>query len=83
MDILKVVLCGLLILWGAFISYSAIFRMKKKDFSDDSRLGSSGYLEWEILSKLSNKLPHNIIKGTIIMMGATFMVLGSWMFQTL
>ncbi|PPA70348.1 hypothetical protein [Jeotgalibacillus proteolyticus] len=70
---------GLLILWGAFVVYSSIFKMRKQDVKDDSRVGSSWYIELEVLSKLANNLPYGLAKGLIAFIGFSFMALGSWM----
>ena len=67
---------GLLFLWGGLIIYSALFKMKKTDYKDDSRIGASGLIELEFLSKLLNKLPLGVVRGIIISVGLSFATLG-------
>ncbi|WP_206932078.1 hypothetical protein [Halobacillus kuroshimensis] len=51
---------------------------RRKDYVDDGRLGSSGYLEWESLMKLLNKLPYRLAKSVVIIIGSGFILLGAW-----
>ncbi|MYL39162.1 hypothetical protein [Halobacillus litoralis] len=45
---------------------------------DDGRVGSSGYLEWESLMKLLNKLPYPLAKTVVMTIGSGFILLGAW-----
>lgn len=73
------ILGAVLILWGVFILYASIFKMKEqKDYVDDTRLGSSGYMEWESLMKLLNKLPYPLAKSVVMTIGSGFILLGAW-----
>ena len=63
----------ILILWGAFILFSSLFRMKSKDYKD---LGISGFIEWDFLYKLLSKFPPRVYKSFVILTGVALMVLG-------
>ena len=63
----------ILILWGAFILFSSLFRMKSKDYKD---LGISGFIEWDLLFKLFSKFPPRVYKSFVILIGVAFIVLG-------
>ncbi|TGB03428.1 hypothetical protein [Halobacillus salinus] len=70
---------GILILWGIVLLFSSIFNMKRKeDVKDDGKLGSSGFIEWESLLKLFNKLPYPLAKILVVMIGTSFVALGAW-----
>ena len=76
---MNMVLGAILILWGVFILYSSIFKMKRKeDYEDDARLGSSGFIEWESLFKLINKIPYSLAKSFVVIIGTSFVILGAW-----
>lgn len=68
---------GLFILWGILILYSALFR-KRVDYKDDDRIGASGFIEFELLSKfLFNRIPLCVAKSIIALIGISFMALGT------
>ncbi|WP_027953786.1 MULTISPECIES: hypothetical protein [Halobacillus] len=76
---MDLILGAVLILWGVFILYASIFKMKgQMDYVDDTRLGSSGYLEWESVVKLLNKLPYPLAKSVVMTIGSGFILLGAW-----
>ncbi len=70
---------GLLIIWGALVLYASLFKIKKKDLKGNAPLGSSGYIEWEFLFRILNRLPYGVMKLVVISIGASFIVIGSWM----
>lgn len=79
-DLLAIVLSVLLILWGGFVLYSTLFRMKKSDYADDSHLASI-FIEFEFLSKILNRiLAFKVIKGVTILIGISFITLGTVLF---
>jgi hypothetical protein len=67
-----------LIFWGMFVTYSSIFCLQKKDFYDDNPLGRSGYIEWEVLMKFMNRLPHPFVKVAVVIIGSSLIVLGTF-----
>ncbi|WP_289140717.1 hypothetical protein [uncultured Brevibacillus sp.] len=69
----------LLILWGIFIVYASLFRMKKKDLKDQGAIGASGFFELELLLVLTSKLPAGVVKGFILLIGVSFIALGTVM----
>lgn len=70
---------AILILWGVLILNSSIFKMKRKeDYEDDARFGSSGFIEWESLFKLFNKIPYRLAKGFALIIGTSYVILGAW-----
>ena len=76
---MNIVLGVILILWGILILYSSIFKMKRKeDYEDDAKFGSSGYIEWESLFKLFNKIPYSLAKSFVLIIGTSFVIFGAW-----
>ncbi|MGM0842830.1 MAG: hypothetical protein ACQEWE_19005 [Bacillota bacterium] len=76
---MNMVLGVILTLWGVLILYSSIFKMKrKKDYEDDTKFGSSGYIEWESLFKWFNKMPFSLAKSLVLIIGTSFVILGAW-----
>lgn len=76
---MAIVISGLLILWGGFVLYSALFRMKKQDYNFDVPVvkGVSGLLEFEFLFKvLSKTFPLGVIKGITIFIGILLVAFG-------
>lgn len=69
-----------LMLWGIIIVYSALFKMKTTDYKDDSRVGASGFIELEIISKSFNKIPAGLAKGIVTVIGFAFVVGGAVIF---
>ncbi|WP_390216128.1 hypothetical protein [Halobacillus campisalis] len=77
--IMNIVLGVLLTLWGSLILYSSLFRKNRSDnYKDNSKIGASGYIEWEFLFKLFNKLPYGMAKSLVVMIGASFIAAGAW-----
>ena len=67
---------GLLILWGILMNFAILFR-KMAEYKDDSRIGASGFIEFEPLSKfLFNRIPLRVAKSIIALIGISFVVLG-------
>ncbi|SMQ80588.1 hypothetical protein SAMN05444673_3929 [Bacillus sp. OV166] len=64
---------SMLIVWGGFILFSSLFRMKSKDYKD---IGISGFIEWDLLFKLLSKLPPRVYKSFVLLTGVAFIVLG-------
>ncbi|WLV24207.1 hypothetical protein QR721_11255 [Aciduricibacillus chroicocephali] len=73
---LKAFLGIALILWGIFILFSVLFKMKNPDYKDDGTIGTSGFIELELVSKTFNRLPAGLAKGIVIVTGISFVVLG-------
>ena len=70
---MAIVIGLMLILWGTFILFSSLFRMKRKDYKD---LGISGFIEWDLLFKLLGKFPPIVYKSFVLLIGIAFIVLG-------
>ncbi|CAI8839302.1 hypothetical protein COK01_08320 [Priestia megaterium] len=71
-------LIGILaIIWGIFILYSSLFKMKKRDYKNQSPIGVSGYFEFEFLFRLLSKSPWRLIKGLTILIGLSFVTVGT------
>ncbi|PER72184.1 hypothetical protein CN492_23125 [Priestia megaterium] len=67
----------LAIIWGTFILYSSLFRMKKRDYKNQSPIGVSGYFEFEFLFRLLSKSPWRLIKGLTILIGLSLVTVGT------
>jgi len=67
----------LAITWGIFILYSSLFKMEKKDYKNQSPIGVSGYFEFEFLFRLLSKSPWRIIKSLTILIGLSFVTVGT------
>jgi hypothetical protein len=63
----------MLIVWGGFILFFSLFRMKSKDYKD---IGISGFIEWDLLFKILSKLPPRVYKTFVLFTGVAFIVLG-------
>jgi uncharacterized membrane protein len=66
----------ILILWGIFILFSSLFRMKEGDYKDKSLLGVSGLIEFELLLRLLTRYSSSVIKVFVILFGISCIVLG-------
>ncbi|WP_394173306.1 hypothetical protein [Guptibacillus hwajinpoensis] len=76
---MKLIIGGLLILWGLIILYFSLFKMKQEeDYRDRSSVGISGFLEWELLMKVINKVPYGFAKSFVLIIGASFIVTGAF-----
>jgi len=69
-------IAGLTILWGVFIFYSSLFKMKKNDYKSQSPIGVSGYIEFEFLIKLLNRFSWRITKALTVLIGCSFITFG-------
>ncbi len=76
MKIVVLFLGIMLILWGIFILFSSMFRMKEGDYKDKALLGVSGVIEMELLLRLLTRLSFRVIKVFVILFGVSCIVLG-------
>ncbi len=67
----------LAITWGVFILYSSLFKMKNRDYKNQSPIGVSGYFEFEFLFRLLSKSPWPLIKGLTVLIGFSFVTVGT------
>ena len=67
----------LAITWGIFVLFSSLFKMKKKDYKSQIPIGVSGYFEFEFLFRLLSKSPWRLIKGLTILIGLSFVTVGT------
>ncbi|MDQ0483951.1 hypothetical protein QO000_002935 [Alkalihalobacillus hemicentroti] len=61
---MKLIIGGLLILWGLIILYFSLFKMKQEDYRDRSSVGISGFLAWELLMKVINRF-HMVLQRVL------------------
>lgn len=75
---MKLILGGLLIIWGALVLYASLFKMNRtEDYKDKATVGANGYIEWDLLFKVVNRLPIGLAKSFILILGVSFIVLGA------
>lgn len=75
----SLIISTLLILWGIIIIVSSVFSTNKKS---NSVIGSSGYIEFELLMAYLEQRSSNTIKKMKLFFGILFILLGIWIIVT-
>jgi uncharacterized membrane protein HdeD (DUF308 family) len=55
--------------------------MKHEDYKNKGVIGVSGYIELEFLLRLLSRLPSRVIKGFTLLIGISFIALGTVIFK--
>lgn len=66
-----------LILWGLLVICFSIFKLKRGDGRDKHTVNGSFLIEVELLLKLLDCFPVNVVRGLIIFIGISFIISGA------
>ncbi len=64
-------------IWGFAIVFNSLFKMKEADYKENSRFGASGFLFMELLFAVMKRLPWQLVKGLVILIGIALIGTGA------
>lgn len=76
MDIVTLLLGIIIILWGLFVLYFSIYRLKKVDYKEKGPIGESAFIEMEFVFRLISRLPWQLVKEFVVVVGISFVACG-------
>lgn len=71
----------IIILWGILVLYFSLFKLKKEDYHKKDPVGQSAYIDGELLFRILSLFPWWTVKGTVILIGMLFIILGIFIIQ--
>lgn len=66
----------IIILWGLFVLYFSIFKLKRGNYKEKSPVGESAFIEMEFVFRLISRLPWGLIKGFVVVVGISLVACG-------
>lgn len=64
------------IVWGLVLLYVALFRLKPANYRDKSPIGANGDLAMEVTVRLFGKVPNQVAKVFVMIVGILFIGFG-------